>query len=128
MTIIDKIKNLLRQKQQEIPPMPLWEEIVKIMYDKNLDAFADEVVKVVYSKDKTMRYVLLKDKKGLFTYQLEAICPFDEDEWKYIFSQDNALPAAWELFYGTAGKSFFANEEECLKEMRTEPEYKSYFC
>ena len=31
-----------------------------------------------------MRYVVLKDEKGLFTFQLEAIYQFDEEEWKYI--------------------------------------------
>ena len=107
--------------------MPPWSEIVEMMKDKHLDAFADEVVRVVYSADKTMRYVVLKDEKGLFTYQLEAIYQFDEDEWKYICSNNDALPAMWEPFRGFAGKSFFENEEELLKEMEEEPEYKQYF-
>lgn len=114
-------------KPKGIPPIPPWSEIVKTMYDKSLDAFADEVVRVVYSADKTMRYVILKDEKGLFTYQLEAIYQFDEDEWKYIFSDNNALPAMWEPFRGVVGKSFFENEEELQKEMKEEPEYKRYF-
>ena len=116
-----------KEKLKEIPTMPSWPEIVEMMYDKYLDAFADEVVSVVYSIDKTMRYVVLKDEKGLFTYQLEAIYQFDEDEWKYICSNNDALPAMWEPFRGIVGKSFFANEEELLKEMKAEPEYKQYF-
>lgn len=107
--------------------MPPWVEIVKMMYDKSLDAFVDEVVRVVYSADNTMRYVVLKDEKGLFTYQLEAIYQFDADEWKYICSNNVALPAMWEPFRGIVGKSFFENEEELLKEMKEEPEYKQYF-
>ena len=47
----------------EIPPMPSWETVVEMMYDKHLDAFSDEVVKVIYSKDRSMRYVVLKDEK-----------------------------------------------------------------
>ena len=74
-----------------------------------------------------MRYVVLKDEKGFFTYQLEAIYQYDEDEWKYICSHDNALPAMWEPFRGIAGKSFFENMDELLKELNAEPEYKSYF-
>lgn len=116
-----------KEKRQEIPAMPPWEEIVEIMFDKHLETFADEVVDVVYSIDKTMRYVVLKDEKGLFTYQLEAIYQFDEDEWKYTYSQNDALPAMWEPFRGVVGKSFFENEEELLKEMKEEPEYKQYF-
>lgn len=116
-----------KEKPKEFPAMPPWVEIVKMMYDKSLDAFVDEVVRVVYSADNTMRYVVLKDEKGLFTYQLEAIYQFDADEWKYICSNNVALPAMWEPFRGTVGKSFFENEEELLKEMKEEPEYKQYF-
>lgn len=115
------------EKSKEFPPMPPWAEIVEMMYDKSLDAFVDEVVRVVYSADNTMRYVVLKDEKGLFTYQLEAIYQFDEDEWKYICSNNVALPAMWEPFSGIVGKSFFENEEELLKGMKEEPEYKQYF-
>ena len=116
-----------KEKPKEFPPMPPWAEIVKMMYDKSLDAFVDEVVRVVYSADNTMRYVVLKDEKGLFTYQLEAIYQFDADEWKYICSNNVALPAMWEPFSGIVGKSFFESEEELLKEMKEEPEYKQYF-
>lgn len=120
-------KLFQKEKRQEIPPMSPWEEIVEMMYDKYLDAFADEVVSVVYSVDKTMRYVVLKDEKGLFTYQLEAIYQFDKDEWKYICSNNDALTAMWEPFRNVLGKSIFQNEEELLKEMKEEPEYKQHF-
>ena len=99
----------------------------KMMYDKHLDAFSDEVVKVIYSKDRSMRYVVLKDEKEFFTYQLEAIYPYDEDEWKYICSHDNVLPAMWEPFRGIVGKSVFENIDELLNELKAEPEYKQYF-
>ena len=52
----------------EIPPRHSWETVVEMMYDKHLDAFSDEVVKVIYSKDRSMRYVVLKDEKEFFTY------------------------------------------------------------
>ena len=116
-----------KEKPKEIPAMPPWSEIVEMMKDKHLDAFADEVVRVVYSADKTMRYVVLKDEKGLFTYQLEAIFQYDEDDWKYFYSDKDALPAMWEPISGIAWKSVFENEEELLKEMKEEPEYKQYF-
>ena len=120
-------KLFKKNSKEETPPMPSWETVVEMMYDKHLDAFSDEVVKVIYSKDRSMRYVVLKDEKDFFTYQLEAIYQHDEDEWKYICSHDNALPAMWEPFIGIVGKSIFENMDELLKELKAEPEYKRYF-
>ena len=74
-----------------------------------------------------MRYVVLKDDKGFFTYLLEIIRQCDEDEWNYLCSLDDALPAAWEPFPGICGKSVFENTDELLKELEAEPEYKQYF-
>ena len=116
-------KLFKKKSKEETPTIPSWETVVEMMYDKHLDAFFDEVVKVIYSKDRSMRYVVLKDEKVFFTYQLEAIYQYDEDEWKY----DNALPAMWEPFRGIVGKSVFENMDELLKELKAEPEYKSYF-
>ena len=74
-----------------------------------------------------MRYVILREKNGLFTYRLEAIYQYDKDEWKYICSHDNALPAMWEPLRGIVGKSIFKNTNDLLKELKSEPEYKQYF-
>ena len=120
-------KQFKKKLKEEIPPMPSWETVVEMMYDKHLDAFSDEIAKVIYSKDRSMRYVVLKDEKGFFTYRLETIYQYDEDEWKYICSYNNSLPAMWEPFRGIVGKSFFENMDELLKELSAEPEYKSYF-
>lgn len=126
--LYDKIKSLFQKKRRpEIPPIPSWEEIVVMMHDKQLNVFLDEVVQVIYSKDKTMRYVVLKNKNGFFTFQLQTLYQFDEDEWRYIYSNDHTLPAMWEPFHGSACKSIFANADGLLKEMQTEPEYKRYF-
>ncbi len=113
--------------KKDIPTMPSWDAIVKMMHDKDLDSFADEVVEVIYSKDSSMRYVVLKDEKGFFTYQLEAIYQYDEDEWQYICSHDNALPAMWEPFRGIVGKSIFESKDELTRQLKAEPEYKNYF-
>ena len=120
-------KLFKKKLKEETPLMPSWETVLEMMYDKHLDAFSNEIVKVIYSKDRSMRYVVLKDEKGFFTYQLEAIYQYDEDEWKYICSHDNALPAMWEPFRGIVGKSFFENMDELIKELKEEPEYESYF-
>ena len=120
--------KIFRRKQNaDITPMPSWDTIVEMLYDKHLDAFADEVVDVIYSKNRSMRYVILKEDNGLLTYQLEAIYQFDEDEWRYICSNENALPAMWEPVRGIVGRSFFKSIEELHKEMENEPNYKQYF-
>ena len=119
---------LFRKKpKRDIPPMPSWESIVEMMRDKHLDTFADEVLDVIYSQDCSMRYVILKDENGLFTYQLEAIYQYDGDERKYICSHDDALPAMWEPFRGIVERSVFENTKDLLKELKSEPEYKQYF-
>ena len=120
-------KLFKKKSKEETSTIPSWETVVEMMYDKHLDAFSDEVVKVIYSKDRSMRYVILKDEKDLFTYLLEAIYQYDEDEWKYICSHDNALPAMWDPFIGIVGNSIFENMDELLKELKAEPEYKRYF-
>lgn len=102
-----------KEKPKEIPAMPPWSEIVEMMKDKHLDAFADEVVRVVYSADKTMRYVVLKDEKGLFTYQLEAIYQFDEDEWKYICSHNDALQQCGNLSEVLLENRFLKTKKNC---------------
>lgn len=101
--------------------------MVEIMYDKHLDAFSEEVVRVIYSIDRSMRYVVLKNEKGYFTYQLEAIYQYEEDEWKYLSAQEDVLPALWEPFRGIVGKSIFENMDDLLKEIKAEAEFKHYF-
>ena len=122
------LQKLFRKKPKpHIPPVPSWETIVEMMYGQNLSGYADELVQVIYSKDKSKRYVILKDVKGFYTYQLEAIYPYDPQEWQYIGSDENALPAMWEPLHAMSGKSIFEREEELLNEMKTEPEYQRYF-
>ena len=121
------IASVFKKKVAQIPPMPSWESVVEIMYDKQLDSFLDEVVKVIYSKDKTKRYVILKSKKGFLTYGLEVLYAFDEDEWQFIGREKDALPGYWDPSSGRGVKSVFEREEELLRELVCEPEYKCYF-
>lgn len=88
------------------------------------------MVKVIYSADKSKRYVVLKDKNSYLSYRFETVYKLDEDEYKQaerVFPHNKALPAIWEPLGGTAEKSLFENEEELLKELKAEPEYKRYF-
>lgn len=107
--------------------MPSWDDIVEIMYDKQLDSFCDEIINVFYSKDKSMRYVILKDEKGIFKYHLEVIYQFDAHEWQYICSDDDVLPATWGPCLEKSSSSLFASEEDLMRELEFEPEYRQYF-
>ena len=119
--------KIFRKVQKNIPPMPEWNTIVDMMYDQQLDGHIDEVLEAIYSKDKAMRYVILKNKNDLCTYRLEAIYKYDPDEWVYLSAYKNPLPAMWEPVHGVAGKSVFNDLNELLKAMEAEPEYRQYF-
>ena len=112
---------------KEILEKPDWETVVEMMYDKQLDCFDDEVIRVIYSKDKSKRYLILKKENGILTYLLEYVYQFDDEEWNYISNQENALPAMWEPYYTNWGVSHFEKEEELMKELIHEPEYKQFF-
>jgi hypothetical protein len=124
----DGVKRLFRKFRKEkriVPPMPEWNEIVEMLYDKNLDFLDSTVEKVIYSKDKSKRYVVLKSDKGFFTYRLEKIYQFDEEEWSYRCSFD-LTPAFWQDV-DNGNKSIFSTLEDALKELKQEVEYK-FFC
>lgn len=112
---------------KEILEKPDWETVVEMMYDKQLDCFDDEIIRVIYSEDKSKRYLILKKSNGILTYLLEYIYQFDDEEWNYISNQENALPAMWEPYYTDWGVSHFEKEEELMNELIHEPEYKRFF-
>ena len=125
------IASIFRKKKAEetveVPPMPAWETVVEIMYDRDLDKFGGEVIRVIYAADRSMRYVILKNGKGFLTYRLEKIYPFSEDEWQYVGRHASALPAMWEQVRGGQGKSIFSCEADLLGELTAESAYKLYF-
>lgn len=126
------LKALFRRKKarSDIPPIPPYEEIVKSLYDKNL-CFTDDltVLRVLYSKDKTKRFIILKSNKGFYKYTYEEICVCDEDEWSYLYlcKVNDACPAWWETKDRSVAYSFFGTETEAMLALTSEPEYKLYF-
>lgn len=107
-------------------PFPSWDEIVEHMQDKQLSGFAHKIVKVIYSKDRLRRIILLQSENGFFTPQFERLYVWDEDEWFY-FGKDNIYPAFWQLEESFFQKSIYASEEIALNEIKQTPEYKTYF-
>ena len=120
----DSVKRLFRKFRKEkriVPPMREWNEIVEMLYDKNLDFLDSTVEKVIYSKDKSKRYVVLKNDKGFFTYRLEKIYQLDEKEWSYRCNFD-LTPAFWRGV-DSGSKSIFSTFEDALNELKQEAEY-----
>ena len=123
----DSVKRLFRKFRKEkrtVPKMPEWNEIVEMLYDKNLDFLDSKVEKVIYSKDKSKRYVVLKSDKGFFSYRLEKIYQLDEEEWSYRCSFD-LTPAFWQDV-DNGSKSIFSTLEDALNELKQEAEYKFF--
>ena len=123
----DSVKRLFRKFRKEkriVPPMPEWNEIVEMLYDKNLDFLDSTVEKVIYSKDKSKRYVVLKSDKGFFTYRLEKIYQLGEEEWSCRCSFD-LTPAFWHDV-DNGSKSIFSTLEDALNELKQEVEYKFF--
>ena len=123
----DSVKRLFRKFRKEkriVPPMPEWNEIVEMLYDKNLDFLDSTVEKVIYSKDKSKRYVVLKSDKGFFTYRLEKIYQLDEEEWSYRCSFD-LTPAFWQNV-DDGSKSILSTLEDALNELKQEAESKFF--
>ena len=104
--------------------MPEWNEIVEMLYDKNLDFLDLTVEKVIYSRDKAKRYVILKSDKGFFSYRLEEIYQLDDEEWSYRCGFD-LTPAFWQEV-DNGSKSIFSTLEDALKELEQEAEYKFF--
>ena len=121
------MKNLFRKFRKEkrvVSKMPEWNEIVEMLYDKSLNGFDDEVVRVIYSEDKSKRYIVLKSDKGFFTYRLEKIYQLNEEEWSYRSSFD-LTPAFWQDV-DNRSKSIFTSLDDALKELVQEAEYKHF--
>lgn len=121
-----KLYTRIHAKKTGVPPIPPWEEIVNEMYGKPVGC-DETVVDVQYSKDRCMRYVIAQSEKGWFTYWLEELVAFEEEEWQYISQTPNAYPATWEVRSEGSGISVFETVDELRNELQTRPAYKHYF-
>lgn len=110
-------------KKKELPrQMPSWERIVGMMYGKQLGNFRGRVLEVLYSRDHTMRVLLLRNKKGMYHYHFEKIEAYELDDWLYYKKMNpDALPAIWVFMDSEAETDFFATEQEAARELAKEP-------
>ena len=123
------LKSIFKKKKVDIPPIPPYEEIVKSLYDKQLD-FSDElkICRVIYSKNNSKRFVILESDKGFFKYAYEEVCIIDELDWTFLFiCGKNIQPGWWEPRDRSSAYSFFGTEEEAWEALKLETEYKQFF-
>ncbi len=126
MKIFKKPVGSRGKKKKAVAPrrrIPTWDEVVESMYGKAL-AYADEVVEVIYSADKSRRYVVLKSDVGYFTYISERLHARSEDELNYF--PDGSELGYW-LPENDGAKHIFDTYEHAKAELRSEPEYIRYF-
>ncbi|MBQ8719467.1 MAG: hypothetical protein IJY65_00340 [Clostridia bacterium] len=94
------LRSIFKKKKEKAPAMPPYDEIVKALYDKDLD-YSDslKICKVIYSKDKSKRFVVLASDKGFFRYTYEEICVLDKIDWNSYYDYGypgNIKPGWWE--------------------------------
>ena len=127
--IMQALRSLLPLKEVKPSkrPKPSWEETVERLNQKPISCRADaEILRVIYSADREKRIILIKSIHGFYQYSMERIEAFDDEEWKYIAHDPNALPAMWSDF-GRPGHSFFGTEQELWNDLVHTPEYRLYF-
>ena len=130
MLLFKLFEKFKKNKKYECPDMPSYDEIVNMMYDKELSFAEDlEIIDVIYSNDRTKRFIILKSLNGFYKYTYEEICICDKDEWEYLSrcNLDDVRPAWWEPKDKSFAYSFFGREEEALVSLKLTSEYKLYF-
>lgn len=112
----------LFKKKNKNTKRPTPDEIVAAMRGKDLQYIdGNKVIDVIYSPDSMHRFVIIESCGNFLTYSFESLHISDEEdllytgEWAYWLSQD----------YGT--KPVFDDINILLKELKTTPEYRTFF-
>ena len=126
MSLLDKLFS----KKQPVyrPKMPTWDEIIEHMQGQELSFFADTIVQVFLSKDRSKRILILRSDHGYYKTVYEEIRVWDEDEWSYFCNDPDRYPAWWEpVDSAINGKSFYGTADEARKAVIASYEYKAHF-
>jgi hypothetical protein len=117
------------KKKTVAPPIPPYDEIVKSLYDKELN-YSDslKICRVIYSNDKSKRFIILESNKGFFKYTYEEVCVLDELDWTSHFGYIEIInPGWWEPKDRSFAHSYFGAEKEAFEALKCEIEYKQFF-
>ena len=125
MSLLDKLfpkKHAIVRRE-----MPSWEEIVSHMQGQELSFFTDTIVRVIPSKDRAQRIILLQSNHGFYKIVFEEIRVWNEEEWNCC-GDSGRYPAWWEpVDSAINGKSFYGTADEARKAVIASYEYKAHF-
>ena len=124
MSLLDKLfpkKHAIVRRE-----MPSWEEIVSHMQGQELSFFTDTIVRVIPSKDRAQRIILLQSNHGFYKIVFEEICVWDEEEWNCC-GDSGRYPAWWEPVDAPFSRSIYGTQEEAIHGVMESHEYKAYF-
>lgn len=110
-----------RRGKEPVPALPTDEEAAAYLRDKQLN-FCGAVAEVLYSEDGQSRVVLVESEHGFFTAYVQRIFFFDDDELEYF---PDKYPAWWHTI--AEGSGLYETKEIALREIKSYPEYKTYF-
>ena len=131
MSIFDKstLERFFSKKRTvSSRPIPTWEEIIQQMQSEELHFCSDTVVRVISSRDRVKRIIILRSDNGYYKTRYEEIRVWDADEWNYFVNDESKYPAWWEPVSSQLnGPSFYGTEEDAVKAAAESLEYKSYF-
>ena len=124
MSLLDKLfpkKHAIVSRE-----MPSWEEIVSHMQGQELSFFTDTIVRVIPSKDRAQRIILLQSNHGFYKIVFEEIRVWEEEEWNCC-GDSSRYPAWWEPVDAPFSRSIYGTQEEAIHGVMESHEYKAYF-
>ena len=119
MSLLDKLFS--KKKPVYSNETSTWEEILDYLYDYGLEWFDDDLIKLIYSKDRSRRFLILRSKSGIFKIALQQVL-MDRYPDPY-----DPYPAHWEFVAGWDLRSFYDSEEDAFKNIIQSSEYQTYF-
>lgn len=123
--VLDRVSY---RSKQPVPAKPSWEEIVESMQGKALPNVGCSVVRVILSKDRAKRILILKSDSGYFQIRYESLCAYDEEEWAYLFYISKGCYAYWNPVDSMLNTtSIYGTEEDAMQVVTSSLEYKKYF-
>ena len=120
--------SIATAEEKPVMPIPPMEEITEKLSREEPKLVDCEIISIIYSRDKTKRFILFRSDKGFYKYTYEQIFVFDEEEWGIVSRiHENPYPAYWDSVDCFCARSFFGTEEDALSALKQETEYLQYF-
>jgi len=120
---LPRFPPLIAKNEYDVSSYMTHDEIVSWLYENQLNSSDTEADEVLYSRDKTRKFVISKNDKGYYTIKYEVVHFRDEEENGAYME----IPGWWEGEPCVIDHSFFGTLDEALAEIKLTPEYYMYF-